>query len=166
MSKKRVEEADSYLKVHWYMQETPAWKALSAAARAVYLQLGHHYNGRNNGKIAYSVRQAADECNICKETAAKALKELMALGFIEETRHGSFSKKTSIASEWRLTAFYCDLTKSPKTCAFMHREAQARDLHQPRSRASMEPLPCPHCGEAIQAAPREKILLRVMPKDS
>lgn len=90
----------------------------------------------------------------------------MALGFIEETRHGSFSKKTSIASEWRLTAFYCDLTKSPKTCAFMHREAQARDLHQPRSRASMEPLPCPHCGEAIQAAPREKILLRVMPKDS
>lgn len=57
MSKKRVEEADSYLKVHWYMQETPAWKALSAAARAVYLQLGHHYNGRNNGKIAYSVRQ-------------------------------------------------------------------------------------------------------------
>src|SRR5271165_6548729 len=74
----------------------------------------------------------------------------MALGFIEETRHGNFSKKNNIASEWGLTAFYCDLTKSPKTCAFMHREAQARDLHQPRSRASMEPLPCPHCGELFK----------------
>jgi hypothetical protein len=36
--------------------------------------------------------------------ALRAFKELIALGFIEETRHGSLNRKTRVASEWRLTA--------------------------------------------------------------
>ena len=67
-------------------------------------------------------------------TANRALKELVELGFIEETRHGGLSRKTRVASEWRLSAFKCDLTGSPKTCLFMQRGTQARDNRQPRSR--------------------------------
>jgi hypothetical protein len=60
---------------------------------------------------------------------------LVDLGFIEETRHGSsLSGKTRLASEWRLTAFKCDLTGALKTCLFMQRGAQARDTRQSRSR--------------------------------
>lgn len=57
-----------------------------------------------------SVRDAASECNLAINTAMRALREMVDLGFIEETRHGGLSKKTRIASEWRLTVFKCDLT--------------------------------------------------------
>lgn len=140
MAKRGKEPLDRYFQVHFYMMETAAWKALSAAGRAVYLQVGRRYNGSNNGRIAFSIRDAAAECNLAKNTGAKALKELIELGFIEKTRHGGLSRKTRMASEWRLTAFRCDLTNTPKTCAFMQRTAIARDhrLSQTRSGACVK----------------------------
>jgi hypothetical protein len=131
---KKREGQDRYFQLHHYMLKTEAWRALSAPARAVYIAIGSRYNGSNNGKIAMSVRDAADECGLARNTAARAFKELIDLGFIEETRHGSLSRKTRIASEWRLTAFRCDLTQSPKTCTFMHRAAQAREGRLARGR--------------------------------
>ncbi len=123
-----AEHHDRYFQVHHFMAKTDAWAAL------IYIQIGLRYNGSNNGKIAYSVRDAARECNLAKNTAARAFKELTDLGFIEETNPGSFSRKTRIASEWRLTAFKCNLTNSPKSCLFMQRGEQARAHRQPRSR--------------------------------
>ena len=120
------ERTDRYFQLHHYMLRTDAWQALFAAAVRVYIQIGSRYNGANNGKLAFSVRDAAAECNLAINTAMRALRELVDLGFIEETRHGGLSKKTRIASEWRLTAFKCDLTGSLKTCAFMHRGDIAR----------------------------------------
>jgi hypothetical protein len=134
MGKQSAEKKDRYFGLHHYMLKTDAWKALSAAARAVYIQIGLRYDGFNNGRISFSVRDAASECGLAKDTASRAFKELVDLGFIEETRHGSLSRKTRIASEWRLTAFKCDLTGSLKTCLFMQRGAQARDHRQSRSR--------------------------------
>jgi len=131
---------DRYFQLHHYMLKTDAWKALSAPARAVYIQIGSRYNGNNNGKLACSVRDAAKECNLAKNTAGRAFKELVDLGFLEETRHGGLSRKTRIASEWRLTAFKCDLTGALKSNLFMQREAQARDsrLSQTRSSACLK----------------------------
>ena len=131
---KKQDKVDQYFRVHHYMMKAEAWLALSAAARAVYLQIGFRYNGSNNGKLALSVRDAAKECNIARNTASRAFEELVDLGFIELTREGSFDRKTRIASEWRMTAFRCDLTGSLTTRAFMHRVAQARDNRAPRSR--------------------------------
>jgi hypothetical protein len=135
MAKRTSERKDRYFQVHYYMVITEAWRALSASARAVYVQVGSRYTGSNNGRIAFSVRDAAAECNIATNTAARALKELIALGFIEETRHGGLTRKTRMASEWRLTAFRCDLTGTSKSCLFMQRIAAARDhrLSQTRS---------------------------------
>jgi DNA-binding transcriptional MocR family regulator len=94
------------------MMDCGAWKSLSTPARAVYLQIARRYNGSNNGSIGYSVRRAADECNINKDTASRALNELAEKGFIERTKAGSFTNKR-VAAEWRLTWFSCDLTKTP-----------------------------------------------------
>ena len=69
-----------------------------------------------------------------RDTASRALQELVDLGFTEETRHGGFSRKTRVASEWRLTAFRCDLTGAPKTCAFMQRGVPARESRLVRAR--------------------------------
>src|SRR5271165_6594504 len=144
---KRKDHVDRYLQVHHYMTRTEAWRALSTQARAVYIQLGTRYLGENNGFLAFSVRDAANECKLAKDTAARAFKELIALGFIEETRHGGIRRKTRLASEWRLTAFYCNLTKTPKSCLFMHRRAEARDNRQaslrPQSTVLNDGLPCP-----------------------
>lgn len=136
MSKKQDREGrqDRFFALYHYMLRTDAWRALSPNARAVYVLLGSRYNGGNNGRIALSVREAASECNIANNTANRTFKELISLGFIEETRHGGLSCKTRIASEWRLTAHKCDLTGALKTNLFMHRGSQARDHRQPRSR--------------------------------
>ena len=137
MARKRDEERhDRYFQLHHYMLKTDGWKALSAAARAVYIQIGTRYNGANNGRLSFSVRDAAFECKIAINTAMRALHELVDLGFIEETRHGGLNRKTRIASEWRLTAFKCDLTGALKTCAFMQRgeAAQASRLTFKRGR--------------------------------
>lgn len=134
MGKRNQDKPDQYFQLHHYMLKTDSWRALSASARAVYVQIGARYNGSNNGKIALAVRDAANECNIAINTASKALKELVAFGFIEETRHGGLSRKTRIASEWRMTAFRCDLTGASKTCLFMKRGTQARESRLPRAR--------------------------------
>jgi hypothetical protein len=131
------ERNDRYFQLHLYMLRTDAWQALSAAAVRVYIQIGSRYNGANNGKLAFSVRDAAAECNLAINTAMRALHELVDLGFIEETRHGGLSKKTRIASEWRLTAFKCDLTGLLKNCAFMHRGDVARAYRANYSRPGL-----------------------------
>ena len=44
------ERRDRYFQLHHNMLKSDAWKALTAPARAVYVQLGLRYNGSNNGK--------------------------------------------------------------------------------------------------------------------
>ncbi len=135
MAKKQPQDKhDRYFQLHHYMLKTDAWKWLSAAARAVYIQIGSRYNGANNGRLACSVRDAASECGIANNTANRCFKELVDLGFIVETRHGSLSRKTRTASEWRLTAFRCDLTETIASRLFMQRGALAREHRLARSR--------------------------------
>ena len=125
MAKKRRESEGRYVQLHHYMLDSPAYRGLTTQARAVYVEIAKRYNGLNNGRIALSVRDAAGACNIARDTATRAFRELIDAGFIEETRHGGLSRKTRIASEWRLTAYKCDLTGSFKSCLFLRRGPQS-----------------------------------------
>jgi len=87
---------------HW-MLTGDAWKDLSAAGRAIYIELERRYNGSNNGLIHYSVREAARDVRVSKATAARALRELQAHGFIVVEKRGAFHLKVRHASEYRLT---------------------------------------------------------------
>jgi DNA-binding transcriptional MocR family regulator len=100
---------------HWVM-DTAAWKDISANARAIYLEILKRYNGSNNGRIGYSVRQAAIELKISRTTASRAIKELVSHGFIVAEQKGSFNykmdangKRKRLASEWRLTVYGSDV---------------------------------------------------------
>ena len=137
------EKQDRYIRLHHYLPKTSAWLGLSAAARAVYVQIAFRYNGANNGRIAYSVRDAAAECRLNKDTASRAFKELVDGGFIEETRHGGLSRKTRVASEWRLTEYRCDLTGTLSTKPFMTRGALANANHQPQASREPADVACP-----------------------
>lgn len=65
--------------------ETPAWRSMTCTAQALYPWLLLEFKGaraNNNGKIALSVRQAADRLGVGINTAARAFHELQAKGFI------------------------------------------------------------------------------------
>lgn len=118
-NKGRSKSGPPFLQLHWFMLESEAWARLTTNARAVYLEVARRYNGKNNGFLALSVRDAAERCRINKDTAKRAFDELQALGFIECAVAGGFSRKVRHASEWRLTVARCDRTGERETKAFM-----------------------------------------------
>ncbi|MEM7210334.1 MAG: hypothetical protein AAF479_00360 [Pseudomonadota bacterium] len=68
--------------------EEPAWQALSPAAQALYPWIKLEWRGpkaNNNGKLRLSVRQAAERMGITNNTAARALHDLQAKGFLVVT---------------------------------------------------------------------------------
>jgi hypothetical protein len=52
------------------MLKSSAWKSLTANARAIYIEMASRYGGpgSNNGRIPYSVRDAAKSLKIGKST--------------------------------------------------------------------------------------------------
>jgi DNA-binding transcriptional MocR family regulator len=95
------------------MMESPAWKSLGGNERALYLEIAARYAGfgSNNGRIGYSVREAATNLNIGTSTAKRALDALQDRGFIVATKKGAFSLKIRNSTEWRLTEFPDDTNR-------------------------------------------------------
>ena len=55
---------------HWFLKGD-AWRSLSPNARAIYVEIVERYNGTNNGRISFSIREGADLLHIGKNAAAK-----------------------------------------------------------------------------------------------
>jgi DNA-binding transcriptional MocR family regulator len=100
------------------MMATPAWKSLSGNQRALYVEIAARYDGSNNGRIPYSVREAAQALHIGKATAAREMIVLEERGFIVAMMRGAFNVKLKLATEWRLTEFNCDVTGALPTKDF------------------------------------------------
>jgi hypothetical protein len=107
-----------YVRLTFWLLRTPAWRSLSAQARAVYVEIVHRYNGYNNSSIGFSVRHAAASCNIATNTAKRSFDELVEKGFIARVTPGGFSRKTRHATEWRLTERPCNITNAPPSKEF------------------------------------------------
>jgi len=99
-----------FVKIPHLLTDTAAWRSLSPQARVVLIELIRIYNGRNNGYLALSARDAAARCNIAKDTATKVFRELIEKGFVELVVPGGFSMKLRHAAEYRLTHLRCDRT--------------------------------------------------------
>lgn len=72
--------------------DTPAWRALSISAQALFPWLLMEFKGKNynnNGKISLSVRQAAERMGVARDTAARAFRDLQAKGFIKVKKGAS-----------------------------------------------------------------------------
>jgi hypothetical protein len=115
-----LERSDGrFLQLHHFLMDCPAWRSLLPSDKAVYIALAALYDGTNNGRLAFSVRRAAEAANLNKDTAAKALSRLAERGFIEIVKEGHYHIKVRHSSEWRLTAHRCDVTKQPGSRAFL-----------------------------------------------
>ncbi|TXN06693.1 hypothetical protein FV222_04835 [Methylobacterium sp. WL103] len=109
-----------HLRLYEWLTDSKAWTDLSTDARALYILLKQKYRGINNGRIILSVRQACENLQIGKTTAAKAFQELEVHGFIEIVIRGSFDgRKDGRATEWRLTEHECNVSGELPTKRFM-----------------------------------------------
>ena len=110
---------ERFVSVPHFLLRSPAWHDLSPIATKILLHVMSLYNGSNNGRLAVSSRVAAKVGHCSKDTAATALRELVAKGFLEVAKPGGFSRKTPHATEYRVTVYGCDRTNSRASRAFM-----------------------------------------------
>jgi hypothetical protein len=93
---------ERFVKLDHYILKSAAWAALEPDAVKVLLAVWMRYNGMNNGEITFSIREA-EPFGLKKDRAARAFKQLQALGFLEMTRDSGFNVKTRASRVWRLT---------------------------------------------------------------
>lgn len=89
------------------------WSALNPVAVTVLLGTAFRFNGRNNGQIVFSCREAADFANVSKNTAARAFILLEKLGLIKCITASNFDCRKKLAREWALT--YQPIYNKPAT---------------------------------------------------
>jgi len=120
MKNKGRGKSERYVKLRLWLLDAPAWKSLPANARALYIELARRYNGSNNGRISYSVREAEQALRVSLSTASHLLRILQDRRFIVCTKRGAFSLKTTKdASEWLLTEYDSDAPVAHAAKTFM-----------------------------------------------
>ncbi len=122
-------------------RQEPAWKALNASARVVYVELKSLYNGFNNGNVEGSERILAEMAGLGKNTASRALEELQEAGFIVQMKRGVLGiDGKGKGTLWRLTELGC-LGEHP-TKDFRKRQPKNKTLHPKRTQggSKMDPV--------------------------
>lgn len=106
------EKSDPYLQIKIWELRCPAYRALHPNEHRVYFEIRSRYNGRNNGRISFSSIEAGNCLHKSKSTGARAIKVLVALGFLKITRASTFHQKR-YAQEFEITA----IARKPATKA-------------------------------------------------
>lgn len=84
----RSRKSVRFVMLEHYLLDSLAWRSLSLPAKASYIEIAQRYVPGNNGRIGMSARALADRLPISRQTAQRALSELVAKGFIEATKLG------------------------------------------------------------------------------
>lgn len=100
----RKKDTRLFVQLFHDLLDTPAWRSLSPWAKCLYVSLRRRHNGKNNGRIFVSCRQAAREIGMNKDTATRAFRELVHCRFIIMTSTGHLGADgKGKAPGWRLT---------------------------------------------------------------
>jgi hypothetical protein len=141
MNKFKSKGKERYVMLRYWLLNSAAWKCLPAGARALYIEFALRYNGSNNGRISFSVREAMQAVHVSKGMVRYLLALLQDRGFIICTKRGAFSLKTTKdASEWRLSEYGCDHPPAHATKDFMRWSGDFETMSQFRERKG-EPRP-------------------------
>jgi DNA-binding transcriptional regulator YhcF (GntR family) len=144
-------QPERFLKLRHSLLYSEGYQSLPAVAQALYVRIAARYNGRNNGQIPYSARDAKRELHVGQYTAYRAFKKLRDQGLIIRRKRGSFVRKTheAKASEWELTEF--SLAGSLEQSE-IHQVAPKVPDHQfaaqvPADTCAANPTPAPSCAK-------------------
>lgn len=125
-----------FIMIEGYVKCSAAWKALTPIERCSYLEVKWRYDGLNNGRIGLGCRELADELNMSRNTADRALDELIGKGFIMKMKPSAFNVKNRAVTEWRLTEYPCDVTGELPTKDFMRWQPKNKTQSHPRDTQS------------------------------
>lgn len=127
-----------HVRLYRWLTNSAAWRSLSPVERCVYLEIAKRFDGKNNGFIAFSVREGAVELHISKMTVSRAVSRLVKLGFVEITVPGGFSRKVLHATEYRLAEHTCNKSGALASKAFMsYTPEPSENLKRGNSRCSI-----------------------------
>lgn len=139
-----------YVRLPEWMLASAAWQSLDGNCRALYIELARRYRGpnSNNGKIPYSVREAASALAIGRSTAQRCFWKLLEVGLVRIGKPSGFNMKGRVSTEWLLTEFPDDtkgsLGAAIATKDFMSWEpgksfhSPTSDTHSPTSEPPMD----------------------------
>lgn len=99
----RKSSGPPFVQLHKWLMATAAWQHLSPNDRCVYLALKARFNGSNNGRIAFSAREAGAAINASHHTGNRSLNNLVEHGFLIVTEDSDFNRKVKIARTYLLT---------------------------------------------------------------
>jgi Helix-turn-helix domain len=138
---KRRPNGPKFIQLFRYMLDSPAYISLSLAARAALIEVTRGYDGSNNGRIVLSARGIAERMNCCRNTAMRALQELVEKGFIEPRTRGAYSVKFRRATEWRLNDRRCDVTGKAQSQAFLKWSGDVQGSAEPQATSASRAKP-------------------------
>ena len=95
--------AGRHVQLPEWLQASEAWRSLKPGPRALYVELKRRFNGRNNGQIILSHRDAASALNVHRNTVGPWFTELERRGFIRMTQAPYLGPSgVGLASTWAL----------------------------------------------------------------
>ena len=100
-----------HVRLPYSLLRHPAFQALSADAIRVLIQMHLGFHGYNNGRVGFSVRQAAECLHSGSGRATRAIDQLQEYGFIICHAQSSFNMKTKKSREWEIT--FQDMPNGP-----------------------------------------------------
>jgi hypothetical protein len=99
-------ERERFVKLRDSLLNSLAWRSLHPVPRALYLEVAARYNGFNNGKIVYSVRDAKIALHVGQATVYRAFNVLQERGFF--IPHMVICPNGKVVRHWELTDFGWD----------------------------------------------------------
>ncbi len=117
--------AGRHVQLPEWLKASEAWATLRPGPRALYVELKRRFNGRNNGHILLSHRDAAKALHVHYNTVGPYFKELQDRGFIRMTQ-GYHLGASGIGqtSHWALEELPTDDLKSAQKSFMSWREIQ------------------------------------------
>ena len=94
---------EPFTQIKRWEYSSPAFQSLTGDQFKIYWDMRCRYNGKNNGQIVYSNRQAGACIGKSHVTGSRALKRLELMGFIKIHKSYIFSQKR-LAREYELSA--------------------------------------------------------------
>jgi hypothetical protein len=96
-----------------WLQSSEAWATLRPGPRALYIEMKRRFNGRNNGRIILSHRDAAKALSVHRNTVGPWFDELRERGFLRITRASCLGPSgVGQTSHWALEELPTDDMKS------------------------------------------------------
>ena len=92
-----------FVQLYFDFYDSPEWRSLHWYSKLAYLRMKRKYNPNKSEKITVSYREMTDEMS--QPTFAKAIKELVKVGFIDyEQKGGLFRKRNyySFSFKWKM----------------------------------------------------------------